>query len=109
MKRIYRDRHRRLRASARAFPPLLADFLETDVRENRSWCQHLLSGIAQARAGSPFEAGGNVYVLAGDGAAAEIRNAEDDDAAPLRLGPDTLEDTLTAWAAAMRRPDAGGN
>ena len=62
-KGIFHDDHGRLRAVPGAVPPLLADFLETDVRENPGHCDRLLAGLAEARRGKPFEAHGNLYVL----------------------------------------------
>lgn len=102
MEGIYRDRGNRLRASARAFPPILADFLVTDVRENRAWCDELLAGLAGARTGKPFVAAGNLYVLSADPSGANLRNAEDPTVPALHLRLDELEAVLVAWSLAMQ-------
>ena len=51
MRGIYRDRRDRLRASPDVFPSVLADFLETDVRDNPAWCEELLRGLERASDG----------------------------------------------------------
>lgn len=104
MTSIFRDRDGHLRASVDAFPPILADFLETDVAENPERCEHLIDGVAQAREGPSFEAHGNIYELAARPEGAEIRNAYDDTVPPLSLSLDELEAALTAWRDAME-PD----
>jgi hypothetical protein len=100
-KGIFRDDRSRLRAVPGAFPPLLADFLETDVRENPGRCDRLLADLAEARRGKPFEAYGNLYVLAVGPDGAVIENGSDETVPPLRISLDTLEKALTAWRAAM--------
>ncbi len=102
MKRgIYRDRRDRLRASADVFPSMLADFLETDVRDNPAWCEELLQGLDQARGGRPFEAMGNLYELQAGPDVAELRNGCDERLAPLRLAVADLHRALTAWRRAI--------
>jgi hypothetical protein len=101
MSGIFRDDRGRLRAVPGAFPPLLADFLETDVRENPGHCDRLLANLAEARRGKPFEAYGNLYALAAGADGAVIENGSDETVPPLRLSLDTLEKALTAWRAAM--------
>ena len=101
MTSIFRDRDGHLRASVHEFPPILADFLETDVAENRERCEYLLAGLGQGRDGQPFEAYGNIYELVAGPDGAVIRNAYDDTVAPLRLSLDELETALTAWRQAM--------
>jgi hypothetical protein len=98
---IFRDGHGRLRAVPGAFPPLLADFLETDVRENPDRCDELIADLAEARKGAQFEAYGNLYVLSARPDGAVIRNGYDESAPPLRLSLDGLEQALSAWRAAM--------
>ena len=104
MTSIFRDRDGHLRASVHELPPILADFLETDVAENPERCNHLIGGLERARGGQPFEAYGNIYELAAAPEGAEIRNAHDDTVRPLRLSLDELEAVLTAWRQAME-PD----
>lgn len=104
MKGIYRDRQNRLRASADTFPPILADFLETDVRENRTWCEHLLAGLVGAAIGEPFCAVGNLYVLSADAQGALIRNTQEERAPALGLPLDELKGVLVAWSLAMQAP-----
>jgi hypothetical protein len=98
---IYRDDRGRMHAVPGAFPPLLADFLETDVRENPGRCDQLLEDLAEARRGKPFEAYGNLYVLGAGPDGAVIKNGYDETTPPLRLSLDTVEQALTAWRAAM--------
>ena len=102
MTSIFRDRDGHLRASVHDFPPILADFLETDVAENPDRCDHLLAGMEQGRDGQSFQAYGNIYELAAGPDGAEIRNAYDDTVAPLRLSLDELEAALTAWRQALK-------
>ena len=71
---IYRDNRDRLRASSEVFPSMLADFLETDVRENPGWCEELLRGLDQAWGGERFEAYGKMYALEAGPMGAELRN-----------------------------------
>jgi len=97
----YRDDRGRLRTTPGAFPPLLADFLETDVRENPGRCDELLGNLAQARQGSSFEAYGNLYELSAGPNGAMIRNAYEETVPSLRLTLEGLERALSAWRAAM--------
>jgi hypothetical protein len=101
MRGIYRDHHRRLRASTDAFPLLLADFLETDVSDHPHWCQELLKGLARARRGESFIATGNVYEFSAHPNLVEIRNGCDDAVEPLRLPISDVERALSAWLRAM--------
>ena len=102
MKRgIYRDRRDRLRASVDVFPSMLADFLETDVRDNPAWCEELLQGLDEARGGRCFEATGNLYALQAGPDVAELRNGYDERLAPLRLAVADLHRALTAWRRAI--------
>ena len=98
---IFRDDRGRLRVVPGAFPPLLADFLETDVRENPGHCGQLLEDLAAARRGKPFEAYGNLYVLSAGPDGAVIENGYDETVRPLRLSLDALEQALNAWRAVM--------
>ena len=97
---IYRDNRDRLRASSEAFPSMLADFLETDVRENPGWCEELLRGLDQAWGGERFEAYGKMYALEAGPMGAELRNGYDDRRAPLRLAIADLKRALAAWRRA---------
>jgi len=101
---IFRDRDGHLRASVDAFPPILADFLETDVAENPERCDHLIAGLEQARQGLPFKAYGNIYELTAAPEGVEIRNTYDDTIPPLRLSLDELDTALAVWRQAME-PD----
>ncbi|MGF1641736.1 MAG: hypothetical protein ACFCUO_12370 [Rhodospirillales bacterium] len=101
MSATFRDRRGRLRAAPGAFPPLLADFLETDVRDDPDRCGELRTALARARGGEPFEAFGNLYVLSVDAGGAVIRNAYDHGAPPLRLSLSALEAALAAWCAGL--------
>lgn len=101
MRGIYRDHHRRLRASTDAFPLLLADFLETDVSDHPSWCEELLAGLRRARRGETFIATGNIYELSARPHLVEIRNGYDEAMEPLRLPISDVERALSAWRRAM--------
>ena len=64
MRGIFRDRRQRLRASSEAFPPLLANFLETDVSDRPQRCDELLAGLDRARLAddlAPLLYGGGAY------------------------------------------------
>jgi|APTNR8051073442_1049403.scaffolds.fasta_scaffold61135_2 hypothetical protein len=98
---IYRDRRDRLRASADVFPSMLADFLETDVRDNPAWCEELLDGLDQACCGRRFAATGNLYELQAGPDGVELRNGCDERRAPLRLAVTDLRRALTAWRRAI--------
>lgn len=103
MTSIFRDHDGRLRASVLELPPILADFLETDVAENPDRCDHLIDGLEQAREGREFKAYGNIYELTANPEDAELRNAYDDTVPPLRLSLNELEAALAAWRQAMAR------
>ncbi|MFO1127613.1 MAG: hypothetical protein U1E66_04145 [Rhodospirillales bacterium] len=101
MRGIFRDRRQRLRASSEAFPPLLANFLETDVSDRPQRCDELLAGLDRARRGETFAANGRVYALFADPCTVEIRNGFDDAIEPLRLSLGDVERALIAWRRAM--------
>lgn len=101
MRGIYRDRRDRLRASPEVFPLVLADFLETDVRDNPAWCEELLRGLERASGGQPFAASGNLYELRAGPDGASLRPGEDDRRAPLRLAVADLKRALAAWRQAI--------
>lgn len=97
----YRDNRKRLRAVPGAFPPPLADFLETDVRDSLGRCDELLAGVAGARRGTPFETYGNLYVLTAGPDGAVIENGYDADVPPLCLTLDELASALGTWRRAI--------
>lgn len=101
MRGIYRDRRDRLRASPDVFPSLLADFLETDVRDNPAWCEELLRGLDGASIGQTFAASGALYKLRAGPDGAQLRNGGDDRRAPLRLAIADLRRALAAWRRAI--------
>lgn len=101
MRGIYRDHRDRLRASPDVFPSLLADFLETDVRDNPAWCEELLQGLDRAIGGCSFAASGNLYELRAGPEGVSLRNGEDDRRAPLRLAVADLKRALAAWRRAI--------
>lgn len=98
---IYRDHNDRLRASPEVFPTILADFLETDVRDNPHWCEELLNGLNEASGGQTFEAYGNLYELQAGPEGALLRNGCDDRRAPLKLAIANLKRALAAWRRAI--------
>jgi hypothetical protein len=98
---IYRDTRDRLRASPEVFPSMLADFLETDVRDDPGRCEELLNGLSDACGGQHFEAYGNLYELEAGPDGALLRNGCDDRRAPLRLALADLRRALAAWRRAI--------
>jgi hypothetical protein len=100
-KGIYRDSRDRLRASPDVFPSMLADFLETDVRDNPDWCEQLLNGLNEACGGRMFEAYGNLYELRAGPDGALLRNGCDERRAPLKLAVADLRRALAAWRRAI--------
>lgn len=100
-KGIYRDHYDRLRASPDVFPSMLADFLETDVRDDPGWCEELLHGLNEAHGGQRFEAYGNLYELRAGPEGALLRNGCDDRRAPLKLAVADLRRALSAWRQAI--------
>jgi hypothetical protein len=101
MRGIYRDHRDRLRASSDVFPTILADFLETDVRDNPAWCEELLRGLERASGGQSFAASGNLYELRAGPEGVSLRNGEDGRRAPLRLAVADLRRALAAWRQAI--------
>lgn len=101
MRGIYRDHRDRLRASPDVFPSVLADFLETDVRDNPTWCEELLQGLERVSVGHRFAASGNLYELRAGPEGVSLRNGEDDRRAVLRLAVIDLKRALAAWRRAI--------
>ena len=100
-KSIYGDSRDRLRASPDVFPSMLADFLETDVRDNPDWCEQLLNGLNEACGGRMFEAYGTLYELRAGPDGALLRNGCDERRAPLKLAVADLRRALAAWRRAI--------
>jgi hypothetical protein len=88
-------------------PPLLADFLATDVRRDVERCDALLAGIARARSGEAFEAFGNIYQLSVEPEAAILRSNEDPECGEIHLSLDALTNVLLAWREAIDQASAG--
>ncbi len=86
-------------------PPLLADFLATDVREDVLRCDELLAGIAAATSEQPFEAVGNVYEMIAEPGVVIIRNGYDERADQLHLSASAVVNVLTAWRGAISQRD----
>jgi len=101
MRGIYRDQRDRLRASSDVFPSMLADFLETDVKDNPDWCEELLHGLSEACGGKRFEAYGNLYELEAGPDGALLRNGYDRGRAPLHLACADMRRALAAWRRAI--------
>ena len=101
MRGIYRDHRDRLRASPDVFPSTLADFLETDVRDNPTWCEELLQGLERVSGGHRFTASGTLYELRAGPEGVSLRNGEDDRRAVLRLAVVDLKRALAAWRRAI--------
>ncbi len=89
-------------------PPLLADFLATDVRGDIERCDELLAGLAAAAAaGEPFEAYGNVYELSADAGRAILRNSHDPEMDEFHLSITAIVNLLRAWREAVVQASAG--
>lgn len=90
-----------LRHVLELLPPLLVDFVSTDVRRDAERCDELLAGLERARAGEAFEAYGNIYQLSAEPERAVIRNGENPDQDEMHLSLDALANILRAWRAAV--------
>ncbi|MBI5936529.1 MAG: hypothetical protein HY850_01630 [Betaproteobacteria bacterium] len=97
---LYRDATGRLRAEAApAGNPVVADFLFTDVREDKGRCDTLLDMIERTRAGADeaLEAVGNLYVLILHKDGARIENLYDGQAPSAEISLDELAALLNDW------------
>lgn len=87
-------------------PPLIADFLASDVRRDGARCAELLAGLERARAGEPFAAFGNVYELSAEGDRAILRNSHDPEVDEVHLSLTALVNVLIAWQEAIAQAAA---
>ena len=97
---IYRDSTGRLRVEAApSGNPVVADFLFSDVREDRARCTAILDMIGRARSGTGvrLESIGNLYVLILRQDGARIENLYDDQAPSAELPLDELAALLNDW------------
>ncbi len=76
----------------------LAQFLESDIQDDRSTCIDLLGELMSMRKGaSPFEFIGNSWVLSYSEEFAALANHADDDADAIPLQPETIKEALREW------------
>lgn len=97
---IYRDATGRLRAEAApAGNPVVADFLFTDVGEDKGRCDTLLDMIERTRSGADtnLESIGNLYVLILHRDGARIENLYDNQAPSAEIPLDELVVLLNDW------------
>jgi hypothetical protein len=102
---LIRDQAGRLRCIRGTCESLLADFLETDVREGREHVSDLLSRVERIVAGEagPEEFYGNVYETTVSADGVTIANMHDDTVPPLHLPVQTLAAALRDWRDAQDR------
>lgn len=98
---IYRDATGRLRVEAApAGNAVVADFLFTDIGEDKGQCNNVRGMIerAQSGAGINLESIGNLYVLILRKDGARIENLYDDKAPSAEIPLDELLTLLNDWA-----------
>lgn len=97
--RMFRDADGRLRIEAAAGgSAVVADFLFTDVREDKAHCAEIVESIEHARRGEPCpEHIGNIYALILGQAGARLENIHDESAPSAEIGLDELQSLLEAW------------
>ena len=85
-------------------PPVLVDFLRTEIRDNRRRCDGLLARIADVAAGrhQSVEMTGNLYLLTLTPAAARIDGLFDQTQS-LTLSLQGLAEAVAAWGLALDR------
>ena len=101
---ITRDAQGRLRVASGSAAPMLADFLETDLRGDAAWTAGVAARLAEAgKGGEPIT--GNLYALEIRGAQSVLRNIHDDKVPPLVLPTRDLAAAVEAWLKALRKAD----
>ena len=97
--RFYRDPEGAPRAEAKE-PALegLAQFLESDIQDDRSSCIDLLGEIISTTGGSaPLEFIGNSWILSYSEEFAALANHVDEDADAIPLPPETVAQAVREW------------
>lgn len=97
--RMFRDADGRLQVEAApGGSAAVADFLFTDVREDKARCDEIVALIEGARRGEACpERIGNVYALILDRTGARLENIHDEAAPSAEVGLDELEALLRRW------------
>jgi hypothetical protein len=76
----------------------LAQFLESDIQDDRSTCIDLLGELMSMRKGArPFEFIGNSWLLSYSEEFAALANHADEDAAAVPLPPQTIREAVREW------------
>ena len=76
----------------------LAQFLESDIQDDRSTCIDLLGELMSMRKGArPFEFIGNSWVLSYSEEFAALANHADDDADAVPLPPHAIKEAVREW------------
>ena len=97
--RFYRDTEGSPRAESES-PALagLAQFLESDIQDDRSTCIDLLGELMNMRKGaSPFEFIGNSWVLSYSEEFAALASHVDADADAIPLQPQAIKEAVRDW------------
>jgi hypothetical protein len=97
--RFYHDTDGSPRAESK-IPALasLAQFLESDIQDDRSTCIDLLGElISMTRGSRPFEFIGNSWILSYSEEFAALANHADDDADAIPLEPETIREAVREW------------
>jgi len=97
--RFYRDADGSPRAESQK-PALasLAQFLESDIQDDRATCIDLLGEIMSMSKGArPFEFIGNSWILSYSEEFAALANHADDDGDAIPLPPETIAEAVREW------------
>ena len=104
---ITRDAQGRPRIVPGTAAPILADFLETDLRGDAGWTKGVAARLAAAgEGGEPIT--GNLYALEIRGVQSVLRNIHDAKVPALVLPTKDLAAAVEAWLAALRPPPKAG-
>ncbi|MGL4963582.1 MAG: hypothetical protein ACRC67_20290 [Inquilinus sp.] len=100
---VTRDAEGRPRVVPGTAAPILADFLETDLRGDAAWTARVAERLGEAgERGEPIT--GNLYALEIRGAQSVLRNIHDAKVPALMLPTKDLAAAVGAWLAALRKP-----
>jgi hypothetical protein len=100
---ITRDAKGRHRVVPGTAAPMLADFLETDLRDDAAWTAGVAARLAEAgEGGEPIT--GNLYALEIRGTKSVLRNVHDAKVPALVLPTRDLAAAVAAWLAALGKP-----
>lgn len=100
---VTRDAEGRPRVVSGTAAPILADFLETDLRGDAAWTAKVAERLGAAgEGGEPIT--GNLYALEIRGAQSVLRNIHDAKVPALVMPTRDLAAAVGAWLAALRKP-----